>query len=80
MLILYSYQKVKISELQKAFNISSGKLEHHVNTLENVGLLRKRVDVFIKRVLTTIEITDKGEELLQDYLKVMQDTLRKIKN
>ena len=37
MLILHSYQKVKIAELQKSLNISSGKLEHHLNTLETIS-------------------------------------------
>lgn len=79
MLILHSYRKVKIAELQKAFNISSGKLEHHLNSLETEGLLRKKVDLFLKRVLTTIEITDKGEDLLLDYLEKMRHILREMK-
>ena len=78
MLILHSYRKVKIAEIQKAFNISSGKLEHHLNALENDGLLRKKVDLFIKRALTTAEITEKGDQLLLEYLDIMKDTLKTI--
>lgn len=78
MLILHSYQKVKIAELQKAFNISSGKLEHHLNALDTDGLLRKKVDLLNKRALTTVEITERGDQLLLEYLDVMKDTLKKI--
>ena len=78
MLILHSYGKVKIAELQKAFTISSGKLEHHLNTLETAGLLRKKVDLFSKRILTNAEITEKGKRLLFEYLDLMKDTLKNI--
>lgn len=78
MLILHSYQKVKISELQKVFQVSSGKLEHHLNALESDGLIIKRVDLFVKRALTTVEITDKGQRLLLEYLDKMKDILDKM--
>lgn len=78
MLILHSYRKVKIAELQKFFQISSGKLEHHLNTLETDGLLIKRFDLFQKRVLTIVEITSKGESLLLEYIEKMKDLLKDI--
>ena len=78
MLILHSYRKVKIDELQKSFNISSGKLEHHLNALGTDGLLRKKIDLFIKRALTIVEITEKGDQLLLEYLELMKDTLKNI--
>lgn len=78
MLILHSYKKVKISELQKVFQVSSGKLEHHINALESDGLLRKRVDLTVKRALTTVEITEKGQSLLLEYLDKMKYILNKM--
>ena len=78
MLILYSYQKIKISELQKVFNISSGKLEHHLNSLEKNGLIKKTVGIFLRRFLTTVEITEKGENMLLEYLERMRETLKKL--
>lgn len=76
MLILHSYQKVKITDLQKAFSITSGKLEHHINALENDELLKKEPDFFNKRVLTAIKITEKGEQSLHEYLDKMKDVLK----
>lgn len=80
MLILLSYEKVKIVELQKAFNISSGKLEHHLNALETEGLLRKNVDLSKTRVLKSVEVTENGKKLLLEYLEKMKETLENVKS
>jgi predicted transcriptional regulator len=35
MLILLTHTKVKVTDIQQIFKISSGKLEHHLNILVN---------------------------------------------
>lgn len=80
LLIMYTHRKVKIVELQKAFNITSGKLEHHLNILENENLLKKKMDLSNKRAYSTIEMTKKGKNLLLEYLDKMSDVLKQIEN
>ena len=77
-LILYNYKKIKVTELQHAFNITSGKLEHHLKILENENLLEKKIDLFNKRIYSIVKITTKGEDMLLEYLDIMKDVLKKV--
>ena len=78
MLILNTYQKVKVRQIQQAFNISSGKLEHHIGILEHEKLITKSPGIFPRRVQLVIQITPKGKETLQSYIDVMKDMFNNI--
>ena len=78
MLVLYNHSKVKITDLQQAFNITSGKLEHHLTMLEKEGFIHKKAGIFPRRVQFVLESTDKGREKLRSYIEVMKDIVTQI--
>ena len=78
MLILNSYHKTKITHIQQAFKISSGKLEHHLMILENEGLISKKSSIFPHRIQLVIEITQEGKKRLQSYIELMKDIFNQI--
>ncbi|MHA2364019.1 MAG: transcriptional regulator [Candidatus Hodarchaeales archaeon] len=78
MIILLTHRKVKISELQKLLQISPGKMDHHAKVLENEGFVIRRGQIFKKRLLTILEITEKGESNIREYVKELYNVISKI--
>ena len=78
MLILNSQKKVKVTELLHLFGMSSGKLEHHITILEKDNLVNKKMDFYHTRINSTIEITKEGKKLLDDYLGLIKEIIKKI--
>ena len=69
---------MKITDLQKVLKISAGKLEHHLRTLENESLVVRKVDLFKTRTLSIIVLTQKGDELINEYIQSLKELLAKI--
>lgn len=64
--------KIKISEIAKLTNVCSSAASRTLNGLENKELI-KRVSDSTDRRNTYAELTDKGQEVLSECQKIMDD-------
>ena len=78
MLILNSQKKVKVTDLVQLFNLSSGKLDHHIKMLEKDQLIIKKMELFPSRARSVVLLSKKGETLLEEYFFAMKEVFKQI--
>jgi len=70
--------KASFMELQKAIDFSRGNLSIQIKTLQDAKYVRITKKFKDNKPLTTIFLTKLGRSALQNYLKEMEDIIKKI--
>lgn len=80
MLLLEQHHSIIVSELQKLIKETPGNLDYHIKQLEKENYLISKPGLFRKRVLKTIEITEKGQSYIKTDIELLIKFLENFKN
>jgi len=74
---MWGYKIIKRVEEQYEITLRHGALYPLLNNLEKKGFLRSRKEAKEGRVRRVYEVTSKGIQLLDAYIKVLQEQIQK---
>lgn len=80
MLLLYSHKRVKFAVLQRLLETTPGNLDYHLKKLVQAEYVEVSKQLFPRRPLTIITITEKGKSAFQDYVNQFQEILDQIES
>jgi len=73
LLILYTFTEMTFSELLEFSGIPKSSLMMHLQILEEEGLITSRKKFTLGGLRTFIRITDRGREIVKEYLKLLEE-------
>ena len=72
LLALYTFTEMTFSELLEYSRLQKSSLSMHIQVLEEEGFVVSQKKFTINGVRTFIKITDKGKEVVKEYLKLLE--------
>ena len=78
MILLCNHKKAVFMDLQKLLQITPGNLDHHIRKLEEAKYVKTYKQIFPRRPLTIVEITELGKNSIREYIKSFQNVMNKI--
>jgi len=72
LLALYTFTEMSFSELLEYSKLQKSSLAMHIQVLEEEGFVVSQKKFTINGVRTFIKITDKGKEVVKEYLKLLE--------
>jgi len=72
LLALYTFTEMSFSELLEYSRLQKSSLAMHIQVLEEEGFVVSQKKFTINGVRTFIKITDKGKEVVKEYLKLLE--------
>ena len=72
LLALYTFTEMTFSELLEYSKLQKSSLAMHIQVLEEEGFVVSQKKFTINGVRTFIKITDKGKEVIKEYLKLLE--------
>jgi len=72
LLALYTFTEMSFSELLEYSRLQKSSLSMHIQVLEEEGFVVSQKKFTINGVRTFIKITDKGKEVIKEYLKLLE--------
>jgi len=72
LLALYTFTEMSFSELLEYSKLQKSSLAMHIQVLEEEGFVISQKKFTINGVRTFIKITDKGKEVVKEYLKLLE--------
>lgn len=76
MTFLHLAKQAKFTELKGELGVSDGNLGSHLQKLEDEGLVKIKKKFVLKKPLSIISITSKGERELLEYLEVLKGLIK----
>ncbi|MEM1646571.1 MAG: transcriptional regulator [Ignisphaera sp.] len=70
---LYTFGKMSFSEILEYARIPKSSLAMHIQILEEEGLVISRKEFTSRGVRTFIQITDKGRDVVKEYLELISN-------
>ncbi|UYP48475.1 hypothetical protein NEF87_004760 [Candidatus Lokiarchaeum ossiferum] len=77
MFLLYNYDRLGFTKMQKLLKTTSGNLDHHLKILKNEGWVNDFI-YFSPRPLKMVKITSNGGEKLEIYLREIENILNSV--
>ena len=72
LLALYTFTEMTFSELLEYSRLQKSSLAMHIQVLEEEGFVVSQKKFTINGVRTFIKITDKGKEVIKEYLRLLE--------
>ena len=73
-------KRMKLSDLMKVTGCGKGSIENHVSKLEEGGFVRTEKVSFFKSPRVYAQLTDKGRNFYENYLKLIGKFLKDAEN
>ena len=80
MLLLYTHKRVKFMVLQKLLEATPGNLDYHLKKLVQADYVEISKQLFLRRPLTIITITEKGKSAFREYVEQFQEILDQVES
>ena len=77
LLALYTFTEMTFSELLEYSRLQKSSLAMHIQVLEEEGFVVSQKKFTINGVRTFIKITDKGKEVIKEYLRLLEELKEK---
>ena len=78
MFLLYTYDRLGFTRLQKLLHSTPGNLDHHLKKLIKEGWIADAI-VFSPRPLKIFKITQRGKDEFSDYVQHLQKVIKNLK-
>lgn len=69
---------LEFTELLDSLELTRGNLASHARRLEDAGLLRVKKEFINRKPCTTFSCSKEGKIAIQDYLKIVETTLKEL--
>jgi DNA-binding MarR family transcriptional regulator len=73
-------KRMKLSDLMKVTGCGKGSIENHISKLEEGGFVRTEKVSFFKSPRVYAQLTDKGRNFYENYLKLIGKFLKDAEN